>query len=82
MMDDKKEEAMSPKLPEQAEAVYTFIQQYYQENQTTPLQREIADACRLNRSRVVRAIDYLEAKGRVERVHTTRRLVYRPPGEG
>ena len=48
------------------ETVYAFIERYIEEQGLPPSQREIAEGCYIARSAVVRHLDKLEARGRIE----------------
>jgi len=50
------------------EAIYTFIERFIEEYGIPPSQREIAAACFLVRSAVIRHLDRLEAYGRIVRI--------------
>jgi DNA-binding MarR family transcriptional regulator len=67
--------------PQTVEKVYVFIQQYFQEQQAAPTQREIVVACKLRLSTVTHVLDDLEKQGRVERGRMSRRILYREPNE-
>ncbi len=48
-------------------AVYSFIKSYRKLNRKSPTIREIAHSCSLSVGGVVRHLDWLEAKGKIER---------------
>lgn len=49
------------------ESVYDFVDKYIQEHHYAPSQREIAAACYLGKTTVVRCLDRLEARGLIAR---------------
>lgn len=57
------------------EAVFTFIEQYIAQEGIAPSQREIAEACYLAPSAVLRHLDRLEAWGRIVRLPNKARSI-------
>lgn len=49
------------------ESVYNFVQRYIDQHHYAPSQREIARACFMGKSTVLRCLDKLEAKGLISR---------------
>jgi DNA-binding MarR family transcriptional regulator len=52
---------------EYAEAIYSFIKTYREENRKSPTIREIASACFVSVGTVIRYLDKLELTGRIQR---------------
>ncbi len=65
----------------QSEQVYQFIREYLSEHGYSPSLREIAAACGLGMTALMRHLDRLEVQGRIVRVPRQARSIRLPGGE-
>lgn len=56
-----------PRQQETTNTVYNFIVDYRKTHRKSPTVREIAKGCYLSTGSIMRHVDWLEAKGRIER---------------
>lgn len=65
----------NPKFSETTEIIYDFIRKFIAERKISPSLREIADACYLGPSTVIRHLDRLEVARRITREPGTARSI-------
>lgn len=65
----------NPKFSDMTETIYDFIREFITERKISPSLREIADACYIGHSTVIRHLDKLEADGRITREPNTARSI-------
>ncbi len=61
------------------EEVYAFVRDYIARHGRPPTLREIGDACFMSTSNVLRYLDRLEARGRIQRKRGSRGIILLDP---